>query len=168
MTDSIGIATLANQVSSTRAVRTSRRGAEARAQRHKIVAKRGGHFTLMVVGESGLGKVRHAARSTCRRERLTVTRSQTTLINTLFSTELAMPKDYRRRFAKQLDKTTEIGPSRRSAFLSSGTPDPSSAQISSRPSSRKRASGSSSQSSTRPALATTSITATAGRPSSTS
>jgi len=42
----------------------------------------------MVVGESGLGK--------------------TTLINTLFSTELAMPKDYRRRFAKQLDKTTEI------------------------------------------------------------
>jgi cell division control protein 12 len=25
-------------------------------QRHKIVAKQGGHFTLMVVGESGLGK----------------------------------------------------------------------------------------------------------------
>ncbi|KAA1077216.1 hypothetical protein PGTUg99_009993 [Puccinia graminis f. sp. tritici] len=43
----------------------------------------------MVVGESG-------------------PRGTTNLINTLFSTELAMPKDYRRRFAKQLDKTTEI------------------------------------------------------------
>ncbi|GAA5866680.1 hypothetical protein JCM3774_001955 [Rhodotorula dairenensis] len=57
-------------------------------QRHRIIAKRGGHFTLMVVGESGLGK--------------------TTLVNTLFSTELAAVKDYSRRFAKQMDKTTEI------------------------------------------------------------
>ncbi|PWY98350.1 putative CDC12-septin [Testicularia cyperi] len=57
-------------------------------QRHKIVAKAGGHFTLMVVGESGVGK--------------------TTLINTLFSTELATGKDHTRRHTKQLDKTVEI------------------------------------------------------------
>lgn len=40
------------------------------------------------VGESGLGK--------------------TTLINTLFSTELSPPKNYNRRHHKQLDKLTEV------------------------------------------------------------
>ena len=33
---------------------------------------------------------------------------QSTLINTLFATELAMNKDHSRRHAKQIDKTTEI------------------------------------------------------------
>ncbi|KIM64434.1 hypothetical protein SCLCIDRAFT_114927 [Scleroderma citrinum Foug A] len=69
VSDGIGIANLPNQ-------------------RHKIVAKRGAHFTLMVVGESGLGK--------------------TTLVNTLFATELCLPKNYARRHHKQLDKLTEV------------------------------------------------------------
>ncbi|KAG2155350.1 Septin-domain-containing protein [Suillus bovinus] len=57
-------------------------------QRHKIVAKHGAHFTMMVVGESGLGK--------------------TTLVNTLFTTELSPPRNYSRRHHKQLDKLTEV------------------------------------------------------------
>ncbi|KAI0791355.1 septin [Abortiporus biennis] len=69
VSDGIGIANLPNQ-------------------RHKIVAKHGAHFTVMVVGESGLGK--------------------TTLVNTLFSTELSPAKTYSRRHNKQLDKLTEV------------------------------------------------------------
>ncbi|KAG8529815.1 Septin spn4 [Bacidia gigantensis] len=57
-------------------------------QRHKIVAKRGAAFTIMVAGESGLGK--------------------TTFINTLFSTTIKNYADHRRRHAKQVDKTVEI------------------------------------------------------------
>ncbi|GFZ43530.1 Septin [Saitozyma sp. JCM 24511] len=69
MTDGIGIANLPNQ-------------------RHKIVNQLGSHFTLMVVGESGLGK--------------------TTLINTLFATEICTPRNYKQRWPKQTDKTTEV------------------------------------------------------------
>jgi len=57
-------------------------------QRHKIVAKRGTPFTLMVVGESGLGK--------------------TTFINTLFTTTIKDYKNQKKRHAKQTDKTVEI------------------------------------------------------------
>ncbi|KAI9880942.1 MAG: Septin spn4 [Pleopsidium flavum] len=56
--------------------------------RHKIVAKRGAAFTIMVAGESGLGK--------------------TTFINTLFSTTIKNYADHKRRHAKQVDKTFEI------------------------------------------------------------
>jgi len=57
-------------------------------QRHKIVAKRGAAFTIMVAGESGLGK--------------------TTFINTLFSTTIKNYADHRKRHNKQIDKTVEI------------------------------------------------------------
>jgi len=57
-------------------------------QRHKIVAKRGANFTIMVAGESGLGK--------------------TTFINTLFSTTIKNYADHKRRHQKQLGKTVEI------------------------------------------------------------
>ncbi|KAF9931587.1 hypothetical protein BGZ65_004830 [Modicella reniformis] len=57
-------------------------------QRHKIVAKRGANFTLMVCGESGLGK--------------------TTFINTLFTTTIKPPKNHKRRFNKSSEKTVEI------------------------------------------------------------
>ncbi|KAJ1976436.1 Septin spn4 [Dimargaris xerosporica] len=57
-------------------------------QRHKIVTKKGTDFTVMVVGESGLGK--------------------TTFINTLFTTTLMEPKDPSKRAKKQMEKTVDI------------------------------------------------------------
>lgn len=59
-----------------------------------VGAYRRANYTILTlnvyvcIGESGLGK--------------------TTLINTLFSTELSAMKDYRRRHVKQLDKLTEV------------------------------------------------------------
>ncbi|KAK9380845.1 Septin-domain-containing protein [Kockiozyma suomiensis] len=57
-------------------------------QRRKIVSKRGASFTLMVCGESGLGK--------------------TTFVNTLFSTSVKSYADNKRRHAKQTSQTVEI------------------------------------------------------------
>lgn len=56
-------------------------------QKHRILSKKGAHFTLMVCGESGLGK--------------------TTFINTLFATAIKNPPSGS-RFKKQLDRTVEI------------------------------------------------------------
>jgi cell division control protein 12 len=57
-------------------------------QRHKIVTNKGTNFTIMVCGESGLGK--------------------STFVNTLFTTTLKEPKDQNQRHQKQLDRTVEI------------------------------------------------------------
>lgn len=59
-------------------------------QRHRTVFKRGAHLTIMVVGESGLGK--------------------STFVNTLFTTSLAAHKDYSKRHKaeKEASPTTKI------------------------------------------------------------
>ncbi|RKP05656.1 septin, partial [Thamnocephalis sphaerospora] len=57
-------------------------------QRHKIVTKNGANFTIMVVGESGLGK--------------------TTFVNTLFTTTIKEYKNPNKRHEKQLEKTVDI------------------------------------------------------------
>ncbi|KAI8980396.1 putative septin [Pilobolus umbonatus] len=57
-------------------------------QRHKIVSRCGANFTLMVCGESGVGK--------------------TTYVNTLFTTTIKQEKNLKRRHAKQIEKTVEI------------------------------------------------------------
>ncbi|CAN6664994.1 cell division control protein 12 [Trichomonascus vanleenenianus] len=70
MTASIGIVNLPNQ-------------------RYKIVAKKGATFTVMLAGESGVGK--------------------TTFINTLFSTTVKNYVDNSQRFKQPIKKTVEIG-----------------------------------------------------------
>ncbi|ORY97743.1 Septin-domain-containing protein [Syncephalastrum racemosum] len=57
-------------------------------QRHKIVTNRGANFTVMVCGESGVGK--------------------TTFVNTLFTTSIKDHKNPAKRHEKQLDRTVEI------------------------------------------------------------
>ncbi|CEP15783.1 hypothetical protein [Parasitella parasitica] len=57
-------------------------------QKHKIISGKGTNFTVMVCGESGLGK--------------------TTFINTLFTTTIKNYKSQAKRHDKQLDKTVEI------------------------------------------------------------
>ncbi|KAG2196405.1 hypothetical protein INT46_011023 [Mucor plumbeus] len=57
-------------------------------QKHKIISGKGVNFTLMVCGESGLGK--------------------STFINTLFTTTIKNYKSPGKRHDKQLDKTVEI------------------------------------------------------------
>ncbi|KAI9017371.1 Septin-domain-containing protein [Gaertneriomyces semiglobifer] len=57
-------------------------------QRHRIVSRKGANFTMMVVGESGLGK--------------------TTFVNTLFTTLMREYKRPEHRFQKQLERTVQI------------------------------------------------------------
>ncbi|CAO3644959.1 unnamed protein product [Cunninghamella blakesleeana] len=57
-------------------------------QRHKIVAKNGANFTIMVCGESGVGK--------------------TTFVNTLFTTTIKEPKNLSKRRLKSPSKTVQI------------------------------------------------------------
>ncbi|KAI7856328.1 Septin-domain-containing protein [Circinella umbellata] len=57
-------------------------------QKHKIVTNRGCNFTVMVCGESGVGK--------------------TTFVNTLFTTSIKEYKNPAHRHEKQLDRTVEI------------------------------------------------------------
>ncbi|KAI8142611.1 Septin-domain-containing protein [Phascolomyces articulosus] len=57
-------------------------------QRHKIVAKNGANFTLMVCGESGVGK--------------------TTFVNTLFTSTIKEPKNLSKRRLRPPNKTVQI------------------------------------------------------------
>ncbi|KAG0377829.1 hypothetical protein BGX24_005350 [Mortierella sp. AD032] len=58
-------------------------------QRHAIASKKGSNYTVLLCGESGLGK--------------------TTFINTMFTTTIKTPKTYKRRFNNNTaEKTVEI------------------------------------------------------------
>lgn len=57
-------------------------------QRHRIAFHKGTQFSIMVCGESGVGK--------------------TTFINTLFQTTLKEPRDQDSRYKKQLSQTIDI------------------------------------------------------------
>ncbi|KAG1107528.1 hypothetical protein G6F42_016339 [Rhizopus arrhizus] len=57
-------------------------------QRHKIVAKNGANFTIMVCGESGVGK--------------------TTFVNTLFTSTIKEPKNLTKRHLKTPSQTVQI------------------------------------------------------------
>lgn len=66
-------------------------------QKHKIITSKGTNFTLMVCGESGLGK--------------------TTFINTLFATTIKNYRTQEKRHDKQLDKTVEIEVTKAGMYL---------------------------------------------------
>lgn len=66
-------------------------------QKHKIISGKGTNFTLMVCGESGLGK--------------------STFINTLFATTIKNYKSPEKRHDKQLDNTVEIEITKAGMFL---------------------------------------------------
>jgi cell division control protein 12 len=74
-------------------------------QRHKIVAKRGAAFTIMVAGESGLGKTTfiNTLVSSSHPNRFYLM-----LISSKFSTTIKNYADHKKRHAKQVDKTVEI------------------------------------------------------------
>jgi cell division control protein 12 len=74
-------------------------------QRHKIVAKRGAAFTIMVAGESGLGKTTFINTLASFHHPNLV---YLALISSKFSTTIKNYADHKKRHAKQVDKTVEI------------------------------------------------------------
>lgn len=78
MNGGIGIANLPNQL-------------------HKIVCGKGSNFTILLVGESGLGK--------------------TTFINTLFTTTILQSKNLNNRFQQPQEKTVKIELTKASILL---------------------------------------------------